>query len=224
MKTIGLIFLTQLLQPTTVVANNNLSCPSYTSRSGLTSSPITLTSSTVTLTSTPSTGTLCTLFTTQDSLSGGQTYYIPVGRSYDGNHWERVAGKYSTLEYTCTAGGVCTVELDDWEENTYYLTSYSYTLTPAQTSARFFERASFGGTTSMLSLATNVADMAAWVRDQLDETVTPLTSHRKYFRTRLNPRMLEMGKFGRSGPKVCDANSRWRSFAFTRTDAGELKN
>lgn len=222
MKSIGLILTSQLLLLPPAVAANNLSCPAYTSRTGLTSSPITLTSSTVTLTSTPSTGTLCTLFTTQDSLSGSQTYYIPVGRSYDGHHWERVAGKYSSLEYTCTTSGVCTVELDDWEENTYYLTSYAYTLTPGQTSARFFERASFGATSSMLSLATNVADMANWVRDQLDESVTPLTSHRAYFRKRLNPRMLEMGKFGRSGPKVCDVNSRWRNFAFTRTDAGEF--
>lgn len=202
-------------------AANTISCPAYTSRTGITDGPITLTSSTVTLTNTPSTGTLCTLFTTQNSLDGGKTFYIPVGRSYDGNDWERVAGKYSALEYTCN-GDTCTVDLSDWESNTYFVTSYSYTLIPSQTSARFFERASFGASPSMLSLATTEAQMAEWIRDQFDESLTPLTSHRAYFRKRLSPPMLEMGKYGRTGPAACDTHSRWRNFAFTRKDAGEL--
>jgi hypothetical protein len=104
----------------------------------------------------------------------------------------------------------------------YFLTSYLYELTAGQTAARFFERASFGATRSMLSQATNTAQMAAWIQTQFDENVTPITSHREYFRKRLNPRMIEMGKFGRAGPKVCDVNSRWRNFAFTRKDYGEL--
>ena len=64
--------------------------------------------------------------------------------------------------------------------------------------------------------------MAMWISNQLDEDITPLSSHREYFRKRLNPRMLEMGKYGRTGPKVCDLYSRWRNFAFTRKDTGEL--
>ena len=210
-----------LTLPLAVAAANTISCPAYTSRTGITDGPITLTSSTVTLTNTPSTGTLCTLFTTQNSLDGGKTFYIPVGRSYDGNDWERVAGKYNTLEYTCDGGGSCTVDLPDWETNTYFVTSYAYTLTPSQTSVRFFERASFGASPSMLSEATTELQMAQWIRDQFDESLTPLTSHRAYFRKRLSPRMLEMGKYGRTGPKACDMNSRWRNFAFTRKDAGE---
>jgi hypothetical protein len=199
----------------------SIDCPSYTSRHGTTTGPLSLTSSTLTLTNTPSPGTLCTLYTISTSLgSNPQSYYIPLGRSYDGHDWERVAGKYNTLSYTC-ANGECTVELPD-ENQSYYLTSYAYTLTPSQTSSRFFERASFGATPSMLSLATDEASMASWIRDQLDENVTPLSSHRKYFRKRLNPRMVELGKFGRDGPRVCDLNSRWRNFGFTKKDYGEF--
>ena len=134
-----------------------------------------------------------------------------------------MAGKYSKLLYDCDDNtSECTVELSDWETQTYSLTSYAYTLTPEQTSARFFERASFGADSTMLSLATDEASMAMWISNQLDEDITPLSSHREYFRKRLNPRMLEMGKYGRTGPKVCDLYSRWRNFAFTRKDTGEL--
>jgi hypothetical protein len=112
--------------------------------------------------------------------------------------------------------------LPDWETQEYYLTSYAYTLTAAQTSARFFERASFGASPSMLSQATDVSGMANWIRDQFDENVTPLTSHREYYRRRLNPRNAEMTKAGRIGPRVCDGNSRWRSFAFDREDWSEF--
>jgi hypothetical protein len=199
-----------------------VSCPPYTSRSGTTTGPLALTSSTITLTKTPHTGTLCTLFTTQTSLDGGKTFYIPVGRSYDGNDWERVAGKYSALEYTCDGSGSCVVTLPDIVTQSYYLTSYVYTLTSKQTSARFFERASFGATPDMLTMATTTVDMANWIKDQFDESVTPISSHREYFRKRLNPRMVEMGKFGKAGPRVCDVNSRWRNFAFTRNDVGEF--
>ena len=73
----------------------------------------------------------------------------------------------------------------------------------------------------MLTLATDESSMANWISDQLDESKTPLSSHREYFRKRLNPRMVQLGKFGRDGPKVCEVNSRWRGFAFTKKDYSE---
>ena len=219
---INILLLLATLSPTATVTALSTSCPAYTTRSGTTTGPLPLTSSTLTLTNTPSPNTLCTLHTTQSSLSGHQLFYIPVGRSYNGLPWERVAGKYSHLEYTCdSTSNTCSVELVDWESTDYYLTSYSYELTPAQTSARFFERASFGATASMLNLATNEADMASWISNQLDENVTPLTSHRRYFRKRLNPRMIQLAQGGKSGPGVCEGGSRWRNFGFTKKDYSE---
>ena len=202
-----------------------LSCPPYTTREGTTSVLTGIDSSSsntglIKLAKTVTPGTLCTLWTSQTSEDGNKSFYIPVGRSYDGNDWERAAGKYDTLSWDCSAGdGTCLVTLPDTDTQVYRLTSYLHTLTAEQTSARFFERASFGPTSGLLSVATNEANMASWIQTQFDTTVTPMTSHREYFRKRLNPRSLEVYKYGRSGPHPCDVNSRWRSFAFTRKDA-----
>jgi len=74
----------------------------------------------------------------------------------------------------------------------------------------------------MLGDAITVLDMASWIETQMDVAQTPISSHREYFRKRLNPRLLELMKYGRSGPHACEGNSRWRNFAFTRKDKGEL--
>ena len=45
------------------------------------------------------------------------------------------------------------------------------------------------------------------------------TSHRKYFRERLNPRAVESYVYGTPGQKACEQNARFRRFAFTYKDA-----
>eukprot|EP00957_Ditylum_brightwellii_P171413 13049513-Ditylum_brightwellii.AAC.1 len=81
--------------------------------------------------------------------------------------------------------------------------------------------ASFGPTPDLL---TNwdysqplLGSFANWVKDQIDNKGT--TSHREYFRARLNPRSIETYKYGLSGPDACDTNARYRRFAFTQKDA-----
>jgi len=57
--------------------------------------------------------------------------------------------------------------------------------------------------------------LATWTQNQV--SLTP-TSHRAYFRRRLNPRAVESYIYGIPGPKACEANARFRRFAFTIMD------
>ena len=173
---------------------------------------------TLTFINTVDAGQLCTLFIKSYSDAiGDQTqleFYTPVGRSYDGNVWERVAGRYAHLvEFSCSVAS-CDVTLPDMATNEYYMGAYKYELTASQSWARFFERASFGPTPDWLSTFP-AASFEAWI---LAQNLLPPTSHREYFRTRLNPRSLEMYKYGKTGPHPCMENSRWRAFALTRKD------
>jgi hypothetical protein len=69
-------------------------------------------------------GTLLTLNSLDSSV------YVPFGRSYDGNSWERVAGLEETLDYICedaVLSGHCEVDLSFTNDSTdYYLTKYSH--------------------------------------------------------------------------------------------------
>jgi len=147
--------------------------------------------------------------------------YVPVGRSYDGFDWERTAGPEVGLEWECAAS-VCDVSLPfEAGKQTYYLTTYDHTLSDRATVARFLEKAAFGPTMSDLvnwdySGGDLEISITEWVEDQILNKGT--SSHREYFRKRLNPRSIESYKYGISGPKPCEENSRWRKFAFTRKD------
>lgn len=106
-------------------------------------------------------GDLCILSRVNRNDASTKTTYIPIARSYDGNDWHRVAGKYvsyvsmqcgesaadgagySTGDYLCevtvpelTAGHVGYF-LAKWEEGT---------ATDKRMAARFLERATWGAT------------------------------------------------------------------------------
>lgn len=57
--------------------------------------------------------------------------------------------------------------------------------------------------------------MARWVHEQVN--LQP-TSHRAFFRRRLNPRSVESYQYGVPGPRACEKNARFRRFAFTYKD------
>jgi hypothetical protein len=57
--------------------------------------------------------------------------------------------------------------------------------------------------------------LASWVYDQVN--MNP-SSHRVFFRERLNPRTVETYQYGIPGPKACETNARFRRFAFTYKD------
>lgn len=72
----------------------------------------------------------------------------------------------------------------------------------------------------IISLENSVATsgqraLALWVKNQ--HSITP-TSHRAFFRERLNPRAVESYLYGIPGPKACKKNARFRRFAFTYKD------
>lgn len=105
------------------------------------------------------------------------TIYIPIGRSYDGNDWESVAGIEDTLVYDCEEeilSHQCTVTLPYSED--YYLTVFNHTLTHRAEAARFLERATFGPTTAEIDQLASSADISSastnWVKQQMTGKVS----------------------------------------------------
>ena len=103
------------------------------------------------------------------------------------------------------------------DEN-YYLTSYSHYLSEADSTARFLNIATFGVTPDDLISwnkgAITRESAAKWIREQMN---VALTSHRKFFRERLNPRFTHPRYLGIAN-HPCDAGSRWRKFTFSVKD------
>jgi len=92
--------------------------------------------------------------------------------------------------------------------------------------ARFLETATFGVTnTEVEKLRSSAEDLGddnfgaivKWFKFQSDIQVTSLTSHRKFWRERVSPRIPTATKIG-SPDHACDQDSRWRKFAFVRND------
>jgi len=151
--------------------------------------------------------------------------YVPVGRSYDGYDWERVAGPdVDSLDYVCAVDGtfstdkLCQAYLPVDENSTYFLTTYDRTISDRAGVARFLERTSFGTTPDDLDAwnYTEESAFANWVNEQIAEV--GVSSHREYYRKRLNPRSIEAYRYGVPGKKACEAFSHWRRFAFTEKD------
>ena len=90
--------------------------------------------------------------------------------------------------------------------------------------ARFLIQATFGPTRDAIDELDGpyAADYGAWIDAQMD---LPLSSHREFYRSRLNPRIsgqqpLKTVKVG--APKSpCSLGSRWLNFAFSRHDEGK---
>ena len=187
-------------------------------------------------------GELCTLTRKNSEFS---TTYIPIARSYDGHDWSRSAGKYLEQMQNEAICGTSVLDGSNYNEGEYLcqlavptllITSDAYYLTKFDESAaasnsrqtraaRFLEFATFGGTrTDITSLSNGITTdgdyaIASWVHDQTSPTVTPITSHRKYFRERMSPRAVESYQYGIPGPKACEMNAHYRRFAFTFKDA-----
>lgn len=195
--------------------------------------------------------TLCVL-TKAIEGADGISNVAPVARSYDGRAWEPSAGGFATELLQDTVFGdyshgtqVNLPELAAGEK--YFLTSYSYDVNQEDAVARLLETATFGTTAEDLA-AWNKGDVTTdsvseWIHEQID---LPMTSHREFFRRRVNPRVSPLSfdpslyyscapciliavptsKFpnprtiGRSD-HPCNSLSRWRSFAFSIKDGDQ---
>ncbi len=139
---------------------------------------------------------LCTLSTISET---GFATLIPIAISYDNNPWEQSAGEFASSffandDISCYSNG-CQIDLPPLETGeSYVLTTSNYTLSETNQYARFLETATFGTTQEQLdtlkSSPESVYDnIALWISDQMNSTITPLTSHREFWRKSVNGRV-----------------------------------
>jgi len=177
-------------------------------------------------------GILCTL----TKVTGiKEQNLVPVGRSYDGNKWEAVAGPYNALEYKCSSkNSVCVVRVPRYDatavNQTFVLTAYKRNSLPVRDeAARFFEQTTFGTTTSLLNDVENELlsredsslqpILASWIYDQINNVAPSL--HRVFFRERAHGYQYDSLAEGISS-HPCDVNSRWVRMGFHRPDAQQF--
>jgi len=181
-----------------------------------------------------------------NAASSDKLALAPVGRSYNGRSWERVAGPYTSLSYDCNVSSsgtatrsihnTCQVTLPRLEfpdRQRYVLLTYEHDLSSRNVVARFLSQTTFGVTRSELDefpSATTKADtdtnaeaqdletsFAKWIQHQMNDI--PATSHREFFRRRLNSRFDVAKSIGMPN-HPCRRYSQWRNFAFIELDYG----
>jgi hypothetical protein len=157
--------------------------------------------------------------------------FVPLGRSYDEQGWETVAGPYDTLIFDCMIGNdQCQVKIPEATSvnQTFSLSRFEYNPSPVQDRiARFLEQVTFGtkrdelNDLKQIATSTNDNDLrktfGSWVYKQINE-IDP-TSHREFFRSRAAPRYSDRSPV--SEGKIihpCSSGSRWRRFSFTLPD------
>jgi len=180
-------------------------------------------------------GHLCTL----TKITVDRTNFSPVGRSYDGNDWESVAGAYDSLNYECIQDqNICsvTIPLLDEKETTdaFFLTTFDKQALPVRDEiARFFEQTTFGTTSTLLNdlegeystysnhqRTTRLQYIFGnWVHDQM-YNVNP-SLHREFFRQRTLSKQEGSYPEGKS-THPCSKMSRWRYNPFDNRDRGRI--
>jgi hypothetical protein len=139
--------------------------------------------------------TLCILTKAVESADGSLSNIAPVARSYDGRAWEPSAGGLATDLLQNVAFGDYSagtqINLPDLAAGEqYFLTSYSYSMSHEDEVARLLETATFGTTAADLAAwdkgAVTIDTVSEWIQEQIS---SPMTSHREFFRRRVNPRV-----------------------------------
>lgn len=148
-------------------------------------------------------------------------YLIPYVRSYSAHDWEAAPGPMAapSSAITCIAS-VCTFELPPPSSGTYVImTKQTRNNSNKHAIARFLEMTSFGQTMAEIEAFDNAGsfgenERAAEIRAQID---LDKSSHREYFRLNSVAKWDATTVNARSD-HPCDANSRWRNYAYTRHD------
>lgn len=147
-------------------------------------------------------GELCTLV----KLDRGNLK--PIARSYEGSPWEATAGEAAEIRYACNKR-----QCKAWlPEAIYQLTTFEHTITSEQDASRFLEQATFGPTRETIASFTG---RSKWIKEQI--YAMPISSHRQFFRQRVNMR-LEAPSRTSTVTQPCDQGTRYRRYAFTRSD------
>jgi cullin-associated NEDD8-dissociated protein 1 len=140
---------------------------------------------------------------------------LPAARSYDGYEWESVHP--INLQYSCDDASQCSVLLPPEECGGIHYVIESHLTdnpTPQQEAAKLLEQATFGANRELIhELSTKTAH--DWIKEQMDDAVTPPSLHRVHYRQRSNSHVRQtIDKFGLRGP--CEKGSRWNRWAFNR--------
>lgn len=148
----------------------------------------------------------------------------PLARSYNAMNWEASAGANAGLQFLCDKGS-CFVNLPVLPAGSrYQITTFkapSYTVDDQV--ARFLEQATFGPTLYDIASLNQYPmllqlSFASWINSQ--KTV-PMTSHREYYRRRMNSRFDLATQMG-AVTHPCQAGTRYRRFAFGSKDLNKI--
>ena len=166
---------------------------------------------------------------------------VPVARSYNSNNWDHLAGPYAQeLLISCADDPAvqCLLEipvLANLKEGRFVLLPFQHSLSDSKSVvSRFFHQTTFGPTISMIKAwdySKEVdTEFASWVENQMDQSSTPITSHREYFRKRVNGELNQNQEAtsvdimtGRKrqifkARHPCEKGARWVKYSFTKDD------
>ena len=154
--------------------------------------------------------------------NNGDYYTIPVARSYNNRNWERVAGPYAQSLSISNCCKLVIPNLSD-DDGKFLLMSFTHQINEREQVSRFFQQTTFGPDLDMINswnYNTNIdQEMGSWVKAQMDETQTPITSHRAFYRERVDYSTIRQNaeKFRR--PRhPCAKYARWREYSFGTSD------
>ena len=128
------------------------------------------------------------------SLSMQDWNMVPVARSYLNYSWENVAGPYvDKLKISCGSSN-CTLtipQLADVPSPAHYvLLATNRQVTTKEKVARFLEQVTFGPTLEDINMFNTSSSLQSqfvnWIKQQMDLSVVTPTSHREYFRARVD--------------------------------------
>jgi len=155
-----------------------------------------------------------------------ETKTIPVARSYDAQTWEASSGFLASrlTPPTCDdVSGLCTFATNGLPPpevgESYAFSYYEHDgFGDAADAARFLEQTTFGGSLAdITSLVNTGLDYGAWLTEQMSSSI--MTSHREYYRRRLNKESEYSSHHFNPGPfNACDPNSQWRAYALSERD------
>lgn len=170
-------------------------------------------------------GELCTL-----TAKNAKSDFVPVGRSYNGNNWESVAGPYPYLEYKCESSYCETIIPHDIQQQ--HLVTFELNMMPSislskrDEIARFLEQTTFGTEPGELAemerKAAETSDLmhlfSDWVYNQIYNMTA--TSHRAFYRRYVDSPLFHPYREGEQRTP-CKRGARWRWYSFTRNDLRE---
>jgi len=151
---------------------------------------------------------------------------VPVARSYNNRNWERVAGPYAQNLEVNNCCSVVIPSLSNLQAGKFILMSFSHSVTNKEKVSRFFQQTTFGPTMAMINswnYGNNIlSEMGKWVKRQVNPNQVSPTSHRQYFRERVDFSTYRHSAYKHYRPRhPCGRYARWREYAFDIDDSSQ---